>query len=248
MRIDVAFTPAEIATTDIGERIIVVVDVLRATSSIVEALANGARAVSPASGIDEAVRVAQNIGRDQVVLCGERRTLPIEGFDLGNSPGEFTAERVAGKFLVMTTTNGTSAVLAAAHARRVLIGSLLNLGAVTAALDADGGPVTVACAGREKRFALEDAVCAGLIVERLTGRSGEMADSLAPAGDGECSDAALAARSLSMRYADDLAALLRGTAAGRQLIEAGLEDDIDACARLDRHAVVPELHDRQITL
>src|SRR5690606_24311561 len=104
--VDVCFTPDELVSGELQGRVAVVVDVLRATSSIVEALANGARSVLPVASIEAAVRLAQNVGRDQVLLCGERRGLPIEGFDLGNSPREFTPERVAGKTLIMTTTNG----------------------------------------------------------------------------------------------------------------------------------------------
>lgn len=239
MKLEVAFTPAEIAATDLGDRVVVVLDVLRATSTIVEALANGARAVSPVPGIEEAVRVAQNIGRDNALLCGERRSLPIEGFDLGNSPGAFTPERVAGKFLVMTTTNGTGAVVASAGARRVLIGSFLNLGAVVEALAGDGGPAVLVCAGRERRFALEDAVCAGTMVEALVDRLG-----VAP----QMNDGAVAARQLVDVHGADLQAFFAQTAAGRQLIDAGLAEDLAFCAQVDRHVVVPELRDRQITL
>lgn len=239
MKLEVAFTPAEIAATDLGDRVVVVLDVLRATSTIVEALANGARAVSPVPGIEEAVRVAQNIGRDNALLCGERRSLPIEGFDLGNSPGAFTPERVAGKFLVMTTTNGTGAVVASAGARRVLIGSFLNLGAVVEALAGDGGPAVLVCAGRERRFALEDAVCAGTMVEALVDRLG-----VAP----QMNDGAVAARQLVDVHGADLQAFFAQTAAGRQLIDAGLAEDLAYCAQVDRHVVVPELRDRQITL
>lgn len=239
MRVDVAFTPAEVAAGELAERVVVVIDVLRATSTIVEALANGARAVSPAPEIDDAVRIAQGLGRERVVLCGERRSLPIEGFDLGNSPGDFTAERVRDKLVVMTTTNGTGAVLAAAGARRVLIGSFLNLGAVAAEVARDGGAATVVCAGRERRFSLDDAVCAGMLVARLAGGAG---------ASSERNDAAIAAEALAAEYGADLGALLERTAAGRQLLEAGLGADLAFCARVDRHAVVPELRDRQITL
>lgn len=231
--------PPELAGVDLGGRVAVVLDVLRATSTVVEALANGARSVSPVAGIDEAVRVAQGIGRDRALLCGERRSLPIEGFDLGNSPREFTRERVEGKLVVLTTTNGTGAVLASAGARRVVIGSFLNLTAVADALARDGGPVAVVCAGRERRFALEDALGAGLLIARLAERAGVAL---------ELNDAGLAAAELARRYGGDLAAALARTAAGRQLDEAGLGEDVGFCATVDRHAVVPELHDRQITL
>jgi 2-phosphosulfolactate phosphatase len=239
VRLDVCFTPGEVASAELGGRVAVVLDVLRATSTIVEALANGARTVFPAPSIDEAVRLAQNIGREQVLLCGERRCLPVEGFDYGNSPRDYTAERVTGKSLVLTTTNGTPALLASSGARRTLVGSFLNLGAVVDALVEDGGPVTVICAGREKRFALEDAVCAGAIVLGLRGRLD---------GSLELNDAAAAAEFLARTRLPDLERLLGETAAGRQLFEVGLGEDVAYCASIDRHCVVPQYRDRQVVL
>jgi 2-phosphosulfolactate phosphatase len=233
--------PGEIAAGELQGRVAVVIDVLRATSTITEALANGARAVFPVPNIDEAVRLAQNIGREQVLLCGERRGLRIEGFDLGNSPAEFAAERVAGKSLVMTTTNGTPALLASASARRILIASFLNLGAVVDALAAEeDAALTIVCAGREKRFSLDDAVCAGALVTGLRERLGR--------GAVELNDAAYTAALAARARLDALEPLLGRTAAGRQLVEAGLGEDLAFCAQLDRHAIVPHFRDRQVTL
>jgi 2-phosphosulfolactate phosphatase len=236
---DVCFTPDEVVPSELQGRVAVVVDVLRATSTIVEALANGARSIYPVASIDAAVKLAQNVGRDQVLLCGERRGLPIDGFDLGNSPREFTPERVAGKTLVMTTTNGTPALLATAAARGTLVASFLNLGAVLAALAESELPVTVICAGREKRFSLDDAVCAGAEVLRGDRQ---------PDHSLGLPDTAQAAALLASARLDDLAGLFEETAAGRQLIEAGLGEDLEFCAQLDRHTIVPRFHDGQITL
>jgi 2-phosphosulfolactate phosphatase len=236
---DVCFTPDEVVPGELQGRIAVVVDVLRATSTIVEALANGAKSIYPVASIDAAVKLAQNVGRDQVLLCGERRGLPIDGFDLGNSPREFTPDRVAGKLLVMTTTNGTPALLATTAARETLVASFLNLSAVLAELAAGGLPVTVVCGGREKRFSLDDAVCAGAVVlggERSPGRSAGMPDT------------AQAAALLASARLDDLKGLFAETAAGRQLLEAGLGEDLEFCAQLDRHYIVPRFRDGQITL
>ncbi|MFW5952261.1 MAG: 2-phosphosulfolactate phosphatase [Gemmatimonadota bacterium] len=242
MKLDVCFTPGELVGLELAERV-VVIDVLRATSTIVEALANGARAIFPVATADDAARIAQNIGRDSVLLCGERRGLPIEGFDLGNAPPEFTEERVSEKALVMTTTNGTRAFLAVAERQAgigeangtsVLAASFLNLAAVTGRLS-DGGRVAVVCAGREGRFALEDAACAGLLIRSL-----ESATSL------ELNDAAVAARSLAGDPAR-IPALLAGTAAGRRLTEIGREEDLAFCGEVDRRTVVPRFQDRKIT-
>lgn len=179
---------------DLAEQIVVVIDVLRATSTIVTALANGAKAVVPMLTPDEARSLAQ----PDDLLAGERGSLPLPGFALGNSPLEFTAERVAGKRIILTTTNGTRALLAAKGARRVLLASLLNMGAVADELKKDlarsaafkgeafpvqgdnparediPGKVTFLCSGTRGRFSLEDTLCAGGIISRLLGETQEI--------------------------------------------------------------------------
>jgi 2-phosphosulfolactate phosphatase len=239
VRIDVYFTPGELAASELSSRIAVVIDVLRATSTIVEALANGARAIYPTQTADDAVQLAQVLGREDVLLCGERRGLKIPGFDLGNSPLEFTADRVAGKVLVMATTNGTPALSTCAGAKQVVIASLCNLDAVVAELAGAGEDVAVVCAGRERRFALEDALCAGMLARRLRERLQR-----AP----RTNDAAAVAMTLARRASRRLEGWLQRSAAGRQLREIGLGDDVTYCATVDRHAVVPRLRERQITL
>jgi 2-phosphosulfolactate phosphatase len=211
--------------------------VLRASSTVVEALAAGARAIYPVSSIEEAIRLANTFGREEVLLCGERKCLPIEGFDLGNSPREFTPDRVQGKTLVMSTTNGTQVMVLNSGAQRVHVGSFLNLAAVVDALVcAEADPVLV-CAGRERLFALEDAVCAGMIASHVMERR---------PGDWELSDGALAALSLAREFSpgDEMFA---STAAGRMLREAGYGEDLAFCARLDARPLLPTLHERHIT-
>ncbi len=239
MRVSVYFTPGELAASELAGRTVVVIDVLRATSTLVEALANGARSVFPAQTTDDAVRLAQALGREDVLLCGERRSLKIPGFDLGNSPLEFTAERVAGKVLVMATTNGTPALMACAGAKQVLVASLLNLGAVVQELAAAGEDVEILCAGRERRFALEDALCAGMLALGLRERLER-----AP----RTNDAAAVAMSLARRASGRMERWLGRSAAGRQLKEIGLADDVAYCAAVDRHTVVPRLKERQVSL
>lgn len=238
MRLDVFLTPGELAPSDLADRVVVVIDILRATSTIVQALSAGAKSIYPVASIEEALRLANTFGRDEVLLCGERKCLPIEGFDLGNSPLEFTRERVAGKTLVMSTTNGTAAMSLTTNAARVFIGSMLNLGAVAEELGRVDGDVVLLCSGRERHFALEDAVCAGLLAERLL--------QLRP-DDRAVNDGTRAARSLAREFGAG-EALFRSTAAGRAIAEAGLEDDLPFCAQVDVHDVVPVLHERNITL
>jgi 2-phosphosulfolactate phosphatase len=240
MKLDVLITPGELMPADVARRTVVVVDVLRASSTIVEALAAGARALYPVGEVEEALRLANTLGRDEVLLCGERKSLAIDGFDLGNSPGDFTSERVGGKLLVMTTTNGTGALVAASGAERVIVGSWLNLAAVVDDLARTGAEPVFLCAGRENKFGLEDAVCAGTMAAALMER-------FDPDTDWELNDGAMAALAMALRYPDP-DELLRETAAGKQLVEAGLREDLAFCALTDRHDVVPVFHDRQISV
>jgi 2-phosphosulfolactate phosphatase len=238
VKLQVVFTPAEVAQAELAGRVVIVLDVLRATTTIVEALANGARRVLPVATVDEAAVLAQKLDRSTTLLCGERHCRLIEGFDLGNSPAEFTSARVRGKSLIMSTTNGTVALLAASSAHRVIVGSFLNFSAVIETVVQDGADCTILCAGRERRFAMEDAVCAGMLARRLRERV---------AGTTRRNDGAVAAMALARRYGGSIVRMFRATSAGRHIIEAGLADDLVYCAELDRHTIVPELKDREVS-
>ena len=241
MRVETYLSAHEADAAQIADGTAVVIDVIRATSTIVEALASGARAVYPTLSSEEAIQLANSLGREDTLLCGEQKGLRIEGFDLGNSPGEFTSDRVSGKQLVMSTTNGTRAFLAAEGAERVLAASLLNLSAVAEAVSGAERVVFV-CAGKEGRFSLDDALCAGLILQSLAGEGDDR-----PSSSWRLDDASRSALALAKVY-DVAADLLRETAAGTALVEVGLEADLERCAEVDRYRLVPEMHDRMISL
>lgn len=238
MRLDVHLTPGELSPADILDRAVVVIDILRASTSIVQALAEGAKSIYPVASIEEALRLANTFGRDDVLLCGERKCLPIEGFDLGNSPREFSRDRVKGKTLVMSTTNGTHVMSLTGGAERVVIASLLNLQAVVDELAAVAADPVLVCAGRDKQFALEDAACAGLLASRLID---------ARPGEWTLNDGALAALALAREFPPDVA-LFRQTASGRTVQAADMTEDLEFCAQVDTHQIVPVLHERTITL
>ena len=151
MKIEVLWTPAELEQVQVLGSTSVVIDVLRTGTTIAAAIHNGAKAVVPAASTEEAIRIAQSIGRRDVLLCGERGGRPIEGFDLGNSPAEYTAAAVGDRTLVMSTTNGTQTLSAVAGAGLVYVGALVNLTAVAERLvESDSDPLLV-CAGRRRR-------------------------------------------------------------------------------------------------
>jgi 2-phosphosulfolactate phosphatase len=240
VRVDVVFGGAGLAATDVAGRVVAVIDVLRASTSIAVALANGARAVVPLDSPDEVVMRAKAFERSEVLLAGERKALPISGFDLGNSPKEFTREVVEGKTVIMTTTNGTHAILAAQGARDVIVASYVNYTAVLAMLRAalrGGTDIMLVCAGREWQFALEDAGCAGRYVHNVSKRVAAV----------EMNDAAQACALIDRKFGDKLDALFGASEHGRALREAGFGDDLAVCAAVDSYPVIPVYQDRQIT-
>jgi 2-phosphosulfolactate phosphatase len=237
MNIDTYFTAEEVEPSSLQTSVVVVIDVVRATTTMVEALAHGAKAIYPTASTEEAVKLATSLGREDTLLCGERKGAKVEGFDLGNSPQEFTGPMISGKRLVMSTTNGTRALVAGGEGERLIACAFTNLGAVADMLR-DATSVAVLCAGREDRFSLEDALCAGFLIARI-----QSAQGTAPV----LNDASRAALALADSLQPDLA-FLSETAAGRALIEIGLGDDLAVCAQIDRHAIVPEMRDQAIIL
>src|SRR3954451_8810152 len=213
MRVDVAFTPAEAGTAHVA----IVVDVMRATSTIAQALASGYRRVLCCREIDDARALRAQL-HDEAVVGGERNARLIEGFDLGASPRDYLEPRA--ETAIMTTTNGTRTILAAAaNAEIVLLGSLLNLDAVAAAAGEPGEDVTVVCAGYQGAFAIDDAYCAGRIVGLLAG---------------ERTDAAVASEVIARAFPT----AWEGVNA-RTYGPPGLEDDLRWCTQENTLSVVP---------
>jgi 2-phosphosulfolactate phosphatase len=239
--LEVTFTPAEFAALrqrDLSQTVCVVFDVLRATSSIITALGNGAAAVVPVEDIPEALALRKQM--PEVLLAGERDGLRIQSeltgsiaFDLGNSPREFTREKVAGKTIAMTTTNGTRALRACAGARRVLIGSLLNLGAVAGYLSANSPDgLLLVCSGTFEQAAYEDVLGAGAL-----------SDLVWPLyKDGHVVDSASMAHRLFQTERTDLTEALSRSRNGRRLLSRPeLRNDVAYCAQVDRIPLLAEM-------
>ncbi|MBI1796635.1 MAG: 2-phosphosulfolactate phosphatase [Candidatus Eisenbacteria bacterium] len=216
MRVSVLLTPAPVAAT-----CAIVVDVLRATTTLTVALANGARDILPTATTGEAL--ALRASRGSTLACGEREGLIVAGFDLGNSPFEYTRERVAGKTLAFASTNGSQAMLAARAARRRVLAAFVNAAAVVDAV-AGESEVAIVCAGKVGGFSVEDACCAGLLVARLEGRGG-IAEGAA----------ARFARAIAPADAHEVRALVEGSAHARYLASMGeaFARDVAFCAGLD---------------
>ena len=167
MKASVYFTALGITPQDVGEKPVVVIDILRTTTTVIAAMANGAKAVLPAASQDEALRHVANLERDAVVLAGERKLERIDGFQLGNSPLEMTEDAVRGKTVVMSTTNGTPAIAAAESGAPIIIAAVTNFSAaVVQAKEAfeKSQEIVILCSGRDRMFALEDAYAAGRFV------------------------------------------------------------------------------------
>jgi 2-phosphosulfolactate phosphatase len=221
--------PALIEPGALDGAIAVVVDVLRATTVMVQALASGCNAVIPCGDIEEAKAIAAKLPAGTAILGGERQGLPIPGFGLGNSPGDFTPEVCRGKTLVITTTNGTRAILASREAERVLVAAFSNLPSTVAYLRGNPEEVHIVCAGTEGRISLEDSLLAGAIVTGLPARrlgndEAEIVSRLWQSADMD--DEALRDQRL-------VGIISRGRG-GRRVRQIGLQADICAAATFDR--------------
>jgi 2-phosphosulfolactate phosphatase len=210
----------------------VVIDVLRATTVMVHALAAGAVAVVPCLEVDDArERAAALRTSGKVLLGGERGGVPLPGFDVGNSPREYTAARCKGATVVLTTTNGTRALLRAAEAERVLVAAFVNYSAVCEQLRADARPVHIVCSGTEGEVSLEDTLLAGAFVDFLCEAGNEV----------KLNDAARLAWDCFENHGRVLDGALAVGAGGERLRSLGYDADIRDAAHVDRFAIAPEL-------
>ncbi len=249
--------PALIPEGALRGGVAVVIDVLRATTTMLHALAAGCDAIIPCGEIDEARKVADSLPVGTALLAGERKGLKIEGFDLGNSPGDCTAETCNGRTMVMTTTNGTRAILASLGADRVLVAAFVNKSATIEALKADGRPIHLVCAGTDGEVSLEDTMFAGSIAQAIDTWAWEDAESKMGEGFDDL-DLDMPETILANDPAEIAASLWRETEAiieegytlsdalsdgkgGRRVLALGLDTDLDDAADVDRFRFVAEL-------
>ncbi|NBD22698.1 2-phosphosulfolactate phosphatase [Paenibacillus glycinis] len=228
MQIEVISSVNEAQADRFAHRTVIVIDVLRATSTIVAALEAGAAGIMPVETVLEA-RALQCSGH---LLAGERFCRKIPGFDLGNSPEEFTADLVRGQRIVLTTTNGTRALHKAMRADYVLAGCLNNAAACAQSAAELRRDIVLLCAGSHNEFALEDGLCAGLIIGELQGISPSAV---------EMNDLGAAMLGLFKSSDGKLRELLLGSTTGRRLMKNGSVRDVDHCCRVSVSSIVPRL-------
>jgi 2-phosphosulfolactate phosphatase len=230
MHIDIQFLPSPPHPHLLSDRVVVVIDILRATSVIVHALSQGASEIIPLATVEEAFQMAKAFPRGFAMLGGERNSKEIPGFDLGNSPREYAAERVKGKKLILTTTNGTRAFHAVSSGKEIVAGSFLNIGAIAQRCVESGKDVFIFPSGDEGNFSLEDILCGGMLIDLITKKQKKQIS---------LTDASSGAQILYQRFKDNLLEAFHLSHHGKELIDRGFEDDLVYCAQIDVTPLVP---------
>lgn len=231
-KLEVCLTPSLLSLYNVEEYIVVIVDIFRATSSICYGIENGAEAIIPVAEVDECL--AYRDKKTGYLLAAERNGEVVEGFDFGNSPFSYTKEKVAGKTVVLTTTNGTQALHLSRSAKRVVIGSFLNLTSLCNWLKTQNENILLVCAGWKNNFNLEDTLFSGAVVEQLK------------AGNYKTDDPAIAANDLYLLGKDDLNAYLAKTSHSERLKKLGIEADIAFCLNVDITTAIPVLEGEKL--
>ncbi len=232
MRVDLHFTPHQIDELALRDKTVVVVDVLRASTSIATALNNGAKEIIPVTTVERAVKISGNLFGDYVLRGGERNGKMIEGFNLGNSPFDYSEEKVKGKAIIFSSTNGSMAIEKARFARHVAICGFVNIALVTEFMKELRQDFIIVCAGNNGMFSLEDSVCAGMLVHKLSEDDGvELL----------LSDAAIAATMLYRGHSRSLLKMIKNSEHGKYLASIGFADDLPVCAGVDTIPVLPQL-------
>lgn len=226
-QLDVCLSPALISLFDVEDYIVVIIDIFRATSSICYGIENGAEAIIPVAEVEECESYREQ-GLDYL-LAAERNGEVVSGFDFGNSPFSYTKEKVAGKTIVLTTTNGTQALHLSRKAKKIVIGSFLNLTSLSSWLKTQQENILLVCAGWKNNFNLEDTLFAGAVVDQLKDHGFKL------------DDAAIAADDLFQTGKSDISQYLKKTSHSERLKKLGIEKDIEFCLQVDLTTAIPVL-------
>jgi len=231
-QVNVCLSPALIPLFEVEKYIVVIIDIFRATSSICYGIDNGAEAIIPVAEVEECLAYQEKY--PHYLLAAERNGEVVTGFDFGNSPFSYTKEKVAGKTVVLTTTNGTHALHLSRNAKKVVIGSFLNLTAICDWLKTQHDDVLLVCAGWKNNFNLEDTIFAGAVTHQLT-QTGFRPD-----------DAAIAANDLYQLAKDDMDGYFKKTSHSERLKKLGIEKDIAFCLQVDIAKAIPVLQGEKL--
>jgi 2-phosphosulfolactate phosphatase len=228
MKIEVFFSPVSVDELGMRGRNVVIIDVLRASTTICTALRNGAREVIPTPDIENATKISANLSGGSRLLGGERQGKKIDGFDLGNSPLEYTPEKVGGKTIVFSTTNGAGAIYKCRYASMAIVGSFVNISAIVQTIIDIGGTWTILCSGRQGAFSVEDATCAGAIISKVNAIVKVETD-----------DAGLTAVILYNKFKKSILGMMKQSEHGKYLASISFEEDLKFCAETDSVPVIP---------
>jgi 2-phosphosulfolactate phosphatase len=231
MRVNVLFSPVITDELYFTGKTVVVIDVLRASTTIITALQNKAKEVVPVATVEFAVKISGGMFGGQILLGGERNTKKVEGFALGNSPLEYTAENVSGKTIVFYTTNGSKAIVKAKFSENLFVCSYLNLSVVADKIVKLENDFEILCAGKSNSFSLEDSVCAGRLIKEVMSRKQDLL----------LTDTAKVCHSLDDAFGKNILVMLKETEHGKLLLDNGFEDDLKYTACVDTSDVIPYL-------
>ncbi len=232
MKIELFLSRSEIQPEKIADRTAVIIDVWRASTSIITALANGCISVIPVAEVEVAKELAKKFSTNSILLAGERNEMPIAGFDLSNSPLDYAFDRVKGKRIIFTSTNGAQLFNQASSAKMILVGGFLNVSVLSDFITAQHQDVSILCAGKNGGFGLEDAVCGGMIIDKIFKRATQ---------EPELNDGAVAAHALFDLFADHLANMINRSSHGKRLREIGQEQDLFVSLEVDSRTIIPIL-------
>lgn len=231
-KLEVCLTPALLHLYDVENYVVVIIDIFRATSSICYGIENGAEAIIPVAEVEECLAYQQK--NPEYLLAAERNGEVVAGFNFGNSPFSYTADKVAGKTIVLTTTNGTQALYLSRKAKQIAIGSFLNLTSLCNWLKTTNENILLVCAGWKYNFNLEDTLFAGAVVEQLK------------TGSYQLDDPAIAANDLFQLGKHDVDGYLKKTSHGERLKQLGIEKDIAFCLHTDTTTAIPVLQGNRL--
>jgi 2-phosphosulfolactate phosphatase len=242
-KIDVVLLPEEVKDRDISDFLVVLIDVLRASSTITTALAEGAKKIIPVFSPEEARQRAEDYHPGLVLLGGERNGEKLPGFDLGNSPLEYRSQKIKNKIILLSTTNGVKAINQVTKAKKIIIGCFLNIQAVIQYCQSYSKGVLLVCAGNRGSVSLEDTVCAGMIKYIAEGNN-KQAD---PDYTYYYDDAFIAGH-MYLKFKDDLLNMFKASNWGQHLRAMGLEEDLIFCAQENIYHKIPVMKNDSIVI